>query len=45
MKGWGVGGGSFSKDDVEMLLGSVAAEVVQFDCFLNGLRLCFQSRK
>lgn len=44
--GEGLGGGgqlcrSFSKDDVEMLLGSVAAEVVQFDCFLNGLRCVF----
>lgn len=28
---------SFSKDDVETLLRSVAADVVQLDCFLNGL--------
>lgn len=36
---------SLSKDDVEMLLRSVAAEVVQFDCFFEWAALCFQSRK
>lgn len=44
---WGGGGGeqlsrSFSKDDVEMLLRSVAAEVVfSLIVFLNGLRCVF----